>query len=85
MADAQNIASTLDAEVDLSSEYVRSVSEALAAGDNESMRFLVRDLRPLDLADLIKLLNPASGLRSSLLWVCELTTMLSPSLMRPIF
>ena len=48
----------LDAEVDLSSEYVRSVSEALAAGDNESVRFLVRDLRPPDLADLIELLEP---------------------------
>lgn len=58
MADVQNIANTLDAEVDLSSEYVRSVSEALAAGDNESVRFLVRDLRPPDLADLIELLEP---------------------------
>ena len=58
MADVQNIANTLDAEVDLSSEYVRSVSEALAAGDNESLRFLVRDLRPPDLADLIELLEP---------------------------
>ena len=58
MADVQNIANTLDAEVDLSSEYVRSVSEALAAGDNESVRLQVRDLRPPDLADLIELLEP---------------------------
>ena len=58
MADVQNIASASDAEVDLSSEYVRSVSEALAAGDNESVRFQVRDLRPPDLADLIELLEP---------------------------
>ena len=58
MADVQNIASASDTEVDLSSEYVRSVSEALAAGDNESVRFQVRDLRPPDLADLIELLEP---------------------------
>lgn len=57
MADVQNIASASDTELDLSSEYVRSVSDALSVGDNESVRFQVRDLRPPDLADLIELLD----------------------------
>ena len=59
MVEVQNIASVSDSEEDLSSAYVRSVTMALAGGDNESVRFQVRDLRPPDLADLIELLEPA--------------------------
>ncbi|MEM9359293.1 MAG: magnesium transporter [Pseudomonadota bacterium] len=59
MADVQNIGSVSEAELDLSSEFVRSVSDALSIGDNESVRFQVRELRPPDLADLIELLEPS--------------------------
>ena len=59
MVEVQNIASVSDSEEDLSSAYVRSVTMALAGGDNESVRFQVRDLRPPDQADLIELLEPA--------------------------
>ncbi len=58
MAEVQNIASVSDTEDDLSSDFVRAVTDALLVGDNEGVRFQVRDLRPPDLADLIELLEP---------------------------